>query len=51
MTGIAILFLVISVVVVWGGLGMAVWYYRKSGAAGGVPPVDREGHPSFPRDT
>lgn len=51
MTGIAIAFLALSIILLWGGLVFAVIYYRRSGAAGGEPPVDRAGHVSYPHDT
>lgn len=51
MTGIAIVFLILSAVLLWGGLALAIVYYRRSGAAGGVPPRDRSGEATWPRDT
>ncbi|MCK0110662.1 MetS family NSS transporter small subunit [Ornithinimicrobium sp. F0845] len=51
MTGTAIAFLLLAIIVLWGGLALAVMYYVRSGAAGGQPRRDREGHVTWPRDT
>lgn len=51
MTGTAIAFLLLAIVIVWGGLALAVVYYRSSGAAGGEPVRDRTGKVSYPHDT
>lgn len=51
MTGTAIAFLLLAILVVWGGLALAVVFYRRSGASGGEPVRDRSGHVSFPHDT
>ncbi|NLG23467.1 MAG: methionine/alanine import family NSS transporter small subunit [Actinomycetales bacterium] len=51
MTGTAIAFLLLAIIVLWGGLALAIVYYRRSGAAGGQPVRDREGNVSIPHDT
>ena len=51
MTGTAIAFLLLAIIILWGGLALAVVYYVRSGAAGGQPPRDREGNVSWPHDT
>lgn len=51
MTPVAIVFLILSVVLVWGGLAVAARYYVRSGAAGGEPPRDEAGHLREPHDT
>ncbi len=51
MTGTAIAFLLLAIIVLWGGLATAVVYYRRSGASGGQPTRDREGRASYPHDT
>ena len=51
MTLSALAFLILAIVILWGGLAMAIVFYRRSGASGGEPPRNQSGEPSWPRDT